>query len=83
MNFLKDISLQEGDYIVCVTKSWSKYTYGKKYKVNSYKIQISLIVDVLDDDRYRRLPCYYGVNGNYFITLTEWREMQIGHVIEF
>ena len=57
MNFLKDISLQEGDYIVCVTKSWSKYTYGKKYKVNSYKIRSSIIVDVLDDDGYRSLPC--------------------------
>ena len=39
-----------------------------KYKVNSYKIRSSIIIDVLDDDGYRSCHVIMAVDDNYFIS---------------
>lgn len=81
MNFLKNISLKKGDYIVCVTKDWYKFTYGKLYVVEEDKGPNSDLVDVANNDGGRYRPCYYGPDGNYFVTLKEWRQIQINKII--
>lgn len=83
MNFIKDIPLKKGDHIVCITKHWHYFTYGKIYVVEKDKSSNSSVVDVANNEGGRYRPCYYGLEGNYFVTLQEWREIQIGNIIEF
>jgi hypothetical protein len=67
---MKNISstklLKRGDIIVCVTKDWQTYTYGKKYEV--LMDQLGSIIDVMNDQGQRYMPA-----SNYFVTLEEWK----------
>ena len=76
---MKNISstklLKRGDIIVCITKNWQTYTYGKKYEV--LMDQLGSIIDVMNDQGQRYMPA-----SNYFVTLEEWREMKIDEIIK-
>lgn len=66
---------KRGDIIVCITKDWQTYTYGKKYEV--LMDQLGSIIDVMNDQGQRYMPA-----SNYFVTLNEWREMKIDEIIK-
>lgn len=76
---MKNISstklLKRGDIIVCITKNWQTYTYGKKYEV--LMDQLGSIIDVMNDQGQRYMPA-----SNYFVTLNEWRGMKIDEIIK-
>ena len=80
---MKNISstklLKRGDIIVCITKNWQTFTYGKKYKVlmDQFGPDRMSIVDVMNDVGQRYMPA-----SNYFVTLEEWREMKIDEIIK-
>ena len=67
--------LKRGDIIVCITKDWQTYTYGKKYEV--LMDQLGSIIDVMNDQGQRYMPA-----SNYFVTLNEWRGMKIDEIIK-
>ena len=71
--------LRRGDIIVCVTKDWDAFTYGKKYEVlmDQFGPDRMSIVDVMNDRGERYMPA-----SNYFVTLDEWRQMQIDELIK-
>ena len=71
--------LRRGDIIVCVTKDWDAFTYGKKYEVlmDQFGPDRMSIVDVMNDRGDRYMPA-----SNYFVTLDEWRQMQIDELIK-
>lgn len=65
--------LLRGDIIVCATKDWNTFTYGKKYEVLMDQIYPnSSVVDVMNDRGGRHMPA-----SKYFVTLEEWRLMRI------
>ena len=76
---MKNISstklLKRGDIIVCITKNWQTYTYGKKYEV--LMDQLGSIIDVMNDQGQRYMPA-----SNYFVTLEVWRVMNIDEIIK-
>lgn len=80
---MKNISstklLKRGDIIVCITKNWQTFTYGKKYKVlmDQFGPDRMSIVDVMNDVGQRYMHA-----SNHFITLEEWREMKIDEIIK-
>ena len=82
---------------ICVTKDFSKFTYGKVYdgEVN----MSGTLLDVPNDLGERTYPALYGVEPiirmmevrsfgqptkkvYYFLTLEEWREKQINQIID-
>ncbi len=67
--------LKRGDIIVCITKDWQTYTYGKKYEV--LMDQLGSIIDVMNDQGQRYMPA-----SKYFVTLEEWRVMKIDEIIK-
>lgn len=67
--------LKRGDIIVCITKNWQTYTYGKKYEV--LMDQLGSIIDVMNDQGQRYMPA-----SNYFVTLEVWRVMKIDEIIK-
>ena len=67
--------LKRGDIIVCITKDWQTYTYGKKYEV--IMDQLGYIIDVMNDQGQRYMPA-----SNYFVTLEVWRVMKIDEIIK-
>ena len=71
--------LRRGDIIVCITKDWDSFTYGKKYEVlmDQFGPDRMSIVDVMNDRGERYMPA-----SNYFVTLDEWRQMQIDELIK-
>ena len=80
---MKNISstklLKRGDIIVCITKNWQTYTYGKKYELLMDPLGPGMpsIVDVMNDQGQRYMPA-----SNYFVTLNEWRGMKIDEIIK-
>ena len=80
---MKNISstklLKRGDIIVCITKNWQTYTYGKKYEVlmDQFGPDRMGVVDVMNNQGQRYMPA-----SNYFVTLDEWREMIIDEIIK-
>ena len=80
---MKNISstklLKRGDIIVCITKNWQTYTYGKKYEVlmDQFGPDRMGVVDVMNDQGQRYMPA-----SNYFVTLNEWRGMKIDEIIK-
>ena len=80
---MKNISstklLKRGDIIVCITKNWQTYTYGKKYEVlmDQFGPDRMGVVDVMNDQGQRYMPA-----SNYFVTLEDWREMKIDEIIK-
>ena len=80
---MKNISstklLKRGDIIVCITKNWQTYTYGKKYEVlmDQFGPDRMGVVDVMNDQGQRYMPA-----SNYFVTLEEWRVMKIDEIIK-
>jgi len=71
--------LKRGDIIVCITKDWETFTYGKQYTVlmDQFGPDRMSIVDVMNDQGQRYMPA-----SNYFVTLDEWREMRIDEIIK-
>jgi len=71
--------LRRGDIIVCITKDWDAFTYGKKYEVlmDQFGPDRMSIVDVMNDRGERYMPA-----SKYFVTLDEWRQMQIDELIK-
>ena len=71
--------LRRGNIIVCITKDWDAFTYGKKYEVlmDQFGPDRMSIVDVMNDRGERYMPA-----SNYFVTLDEWRQMQIDELIK-
>lgn len=70
--------LRRGEVIVCITKDWETFTYGKKYEVVMDQIgPSSSVVDVMNDLGRRHMPA-----SKYFVTLEEWRQMQIDELIK-
>jgi len=70
--------LLRGDIIVCATKDWDTFTYGKKYEVLMDQIYPnSSVVDVLNDRGGRHMPA-----SKYFVTLEEWRLMRIKGLLD-
>ena len=67
--------LKRGNIIVCNTKDWQTYTYGKKYEV--LMDQLVSIIDVMNDQGQRYMPA-----SNYFVTLEVWRVMKIDEIIK-
>ena len=80
---MKNISstklLKRGDIIVCITKNWQTYTYGKKYEVlmDQFGPDRMGVVDVMNNQGQRYMPA-----SNYFVTLNEWRGMKIDEIIK-
>ena len=80
---MKNISstklLKRGDIIVCITKNWQTYTYGKKYEVlmDQFGPDRMGVVDVMNDQGQRYMPA-----SNYFVTLEVWRVMKIDEIIK-
>jgi len=67
-----------GDIIVCATKDWDTFTYGKKYEVLMDQIYPnSSVVDVMNDLGARHMPA-----SKYFVTLEEWRVERIKEIID-
>jgi hypothetical protein len=81
---MKNISstrlLKRGDIIVCFTREWESFTYGKKYEV--LMDQIGNVIDVANDKGLRHMPCYERQDVKYFVTLEEWRQMRIDEIIK-
>ena len=73
------MNLKRGDIIVCITKDWETFTYGKKYEVlmDQFGPDRMSIVDVSNDRGGRHMPA-----SKYFVTLEEWRLMQIDELIK-
>ena len=71
--------LRRGEIIVCATKDCENFTYGKKYEVlmDQFGPDRMSIVDVMNDRGERYMPA-----SNYFVTLDEWRQMQIDELIK-
>ena len=71
--------LKRGDIIVCITKNWQTYTYGKKYEVlmDQFGPDRMGVVDVMNNQGQRYMPA-----SNYFVTLNEWRGMKIDEIIK-
>jgi hypothetical protein len=71
--------LKRGDIIVCITKDWQTYTYGKKYEVlmDQFGPDRMSIVDVMNDRGDRYMPA-----SNYFVILEVWRVMKIDEIIK-
>ena len=71
--------LKRGDIIVCITKNWQTYTYGKKYEVlmDQFGPDRMGVVDVMNDQGQRYMPA-----SNYFVTLEVWRVMKIDEIIK-
>lgn len=70
--------LLRGDIIVCATKDWDTFTYGKKYEVLMDQIYPnSSVVDVMNDRGGRHMPA-----SKHFVTLEEWRLMRIKGLLD-
>ncbi len=71
--------LKRGDIIVCITKDWETFTYGKHYEVlmDQFGPDRMSIVDVMNDRGQRYMPA-----SNYFVTIEEWRQMRIDEIIK-
>jgi hypothetical protein len=73
--------VKSGDYLVCVTKDMTIFTYGKKYKLMSDATKEDNLIDLIDDNGVRPLPSQFFTQGGkkkyYFITIDEWRRKQI------
>jgi len=71
------------NFVVCVTKDFTAFTYGKSYEVLS-DFLFSSLIDLIDDNGSRPLPSRYGVIDNkrvpYFITLDEWRNKKLKEI---
>ena len=69
------------NFVVCVTKDFTAFTYGKSYEVLN---EVSSLIDLIDDYGDRPLPCLYGVIDNkrvpYFIPLDEWRDKKLKEI---
>jgi len=69
----------ESKYVVCVTKDFTTFTYGKSYEVlNVY--EFSSLIDLIDDYGDRPVPCLYREGVKYFIPLDEWRDKKLKEI---
>jgi len=62
--------LKRGDLIVCITKYFEHFTYGKTYKVEEDQESDSL-VDIQNDRGDRYLPAMYGSKRIYYFVKYE------------
>ena len=77
---MKNKFLKRGDIIVCFTREWENFTYGKKYEV--LMDQIGNVIDVANDRGLRHMPSYERQDRRYFLTLEEWRLIRIDEIIK-
>lgn len=74
-----EIKLKKGDCVVCICKSWSSFTLGKKYIL--YSDQTGTLLPVEDDFGNMPLPSYSHPGGTYFLTLDKYREEKIEEIL--
>jgi hypothetical protein len=76
--------------LVCVTKGFQNFTYGKIYDATIYS-NSHPVLDIINDLGEKGSPMMYGVlldkeqrglKIDYFITIEQWRENQINQVID-
>lgn len=79
----KEWPLKKGDIVVCITKHFSEFTYGKQYQLycDFYNSNYSTL-PIESDFGNLTLPAYYNPTGYYFLPLHIWRELKINKVLE-
>lgn len=81
----EEYKLEKGDVVVCITKNFGEFTFGKQYTVYS---DISdwdyggSLLPIESDLGNQPLPAYYSPTGYYFLPLNIWRELKINKVLE-
>lgn len=85
----EEYPLMKGDIVVCITKHFDDFTYGKQYKLYSELTSPSLLP--IESDRGHYPTCaksrsgwssYYSPTGYYFLPLHIWRELKINKLLE-
>lgn len=77
----EEYPLRKDDIVVCITKYFDEFTYGKQYKLYSDLTSPSLLP--IDSDKGNQpLPAYYSSIGYYFLPLHIWRELKINKVLD-
>jgi urease accessory protein UreE len=71
--------LSKGDIVVCITKDFSEFTFGKQYILYS---DSSSLLPITSDLGNRHLPAYYSPDEYYFLPLSVWRELKINKILE-
>lgn len=77
----EEYPLMKGDIVVCITKHFDDFTYGKQYKLYSELTSPSLLPIESDRGHYP-IPAYYSPTGYYFLPLHIWRELKINKLLE-
>ena len=77
----QEYPLSKGDIVVCITKDFSEFTFGKQYKLYADEIG-SNTLPITSDLGNHPLPCYYAPTGYYFLPLHIWRELKINKILE-
>lgn len=73
--------LLKNDIVICITKDFTHFTYGHKYKLYADYFA-SGILPIMNDIGDKHLPSYYGGGKFYFVTPDIWRDMQLNELID-
>ncbi len=77
----QEYPLSKRDIVVCITKYFDDFTYGKQYTLYADSTSPSLLA--IESDRgFHPLPAYYSPTGYYFLPLHIWRELKINKLLE-
>lgn len=79
----QEYPLRKGDIVVCITKHFQEFTYGKQYKLYcDFKLPSDYSTLPIESDLGNLpLPAYYSPTGYYFLPLHIWRELKINKVL--
>lgn len=75
----QEYPLKRGDVVVCITKHFEGFTFGKQYIL--YSDLNGSILPINSDTGGQPLPSYYSNIGYYFLPLSIWRELKINSLI--
>jgi len=78
----EEYKLEKGDVVVCITKNFGEFTYGKQYTLYASEVLGSGLLPITSDLGNQPLPAFYSPIGYYFLPLNIWRELKINKVLE-
>lgn len=74
--------LKEGDIVVCVTKCFQEFTYGKQYRLyTDMRFIGNSILPIESDLGNFTIPAYFSPYEYYFIPLENWRDLKIEELV--
>lgn len=73
--------LKEGDVVVCITKYFQEFTYGKQYRLYTDMRVGNSILPIESDLGNLPLPAYYSPYEYYFLRLEDFRQLQIQELL--